>query len=290
MPSLDGAARTISGMTDLDRFIDVPGGRLKVLADGDGPPILLVHSAIVDMRSWEALVPYLVAAGYRVVRYDTRGYGESTTEDVDFSNRADVVAVLDALGIERAVIVGNSRGAMIALDSVLEFPDRFVAFVWVGGGIGGFEGGAETDPVEIALFEEGEKLEAAGDADGMADLDIRVWVDGVGQPPTRVPFEIREAVRMMDRPLVEKGRVFGKPIPLQPPANERLGEISVPTLAVVGELDTSGTRASAQRLAEAVSGARLVTLPDVAHLVGMEVPERLAQLIVEHLALLPRWS
>lgn len=275
-------------MPDLDTFIDVPGGRLRVLAEGDGPPILLVHSAIVDMRSWDAVVPPLVAAGYRVIRYDVRGYGSSTAEDVDFSNRADLIAVLDGVGAGQAAVVGNSRGAMIALDTVLESPDRFVAFVWVGGGIGGFDGGAT--PEEITLYEEDDALEGAGDADGMADLDIRAWVDGIGQPPTRVPAAIREAVREMDRPLVEPGRVFGKPIPLEPVANERLGEMRVSTLAVVGELDSSGTRASAARLAETVPAARLITIPDVAHLIAMEVPDRLAALIVEFLAPLPRWS
>jgi 3-oxoadipate enol-lactonase len=275
-------------MPDVDKFIDVPGGRLRAVTEGEGPPILLVHSAIVDLRAWDAMVPPLVEAGYRVVRYDIRGYGTSTAEDVDFSNRADVLAVLDSVGAGQAAVVGNSRGAMIALDTVLESPDRFVAFVWVGGGVGGFDGGAT--PEEITLYEEGDALESAGDADGLADLDIRAWVDGIGQPPTRVPAELREAVREMDRPLVEPGRVFGKPIPLDPPANERLGVIRLPTLAVVGALDSSGTRASAARLAEAVPGARLITIPEVAHLIGMEVPTELAALIVEFLAPLPRWT
>jgi len=274
----------------LDTFIDVPGGRLKVVAEGDGPPIVLVHSAVVDMRSWDTLVPLLARAGYRVINYDTRGYGVSTTEDVEFSNRADLLAVMDAVGARQAALVGNSRGAMIALDTLLESPERFVAFAWVGGGIGGYDGGGGPTPTELALFEEGDRLEAAGDADGLADLDVRAWLDGPGQPPTRVPRELREAVRAMDRPLVEKGRVFGKPISLEPNASTRLDEIRIPILVVIGELDTSGTRASAAHLAESVAGARLVSLPNVAHLIGMEVPDRLAELIVELLAPLPRWS
>jgi 3-oxoadipate enol-lactonase len=272
-----------------EQFVDVPGGRLKVVVEGEGPPIVLVHSAIVDLRSWDALTPLLARAGYRVIRYDTRGYGESTTEDVPFSNRADLVAVMDAVGANRAALVGNSRGAMIALDTLLEAPERFVAFVWVGGGIGGFEG-PEPTAAEMALYEEGDRLEQAGDAAAMADLDVRAWVDGIGQPPTRVPAEIREAVREMDTPLVTPGRVFGKPIPLDPAANERLGDIKVRTLVVIGALDNSGTQASARHLAASVRGARLVTLRDVAHMIGMEVPERLSSLIVELLATLPRWT
>ena len=271
-----------------EAFVDVPGGRLFLVADGEGPPVILVHSAIVDLRSWDALVPYLAGAGYRVLRYDVRGFGRSTTEDVEFSNRADLIAVLDARGIKQCALVGNSRGAMIALDTVLEHPDRFVGFVWVGGGIGGFDSGEPT-PEELELFKEADELEAKGDLDGLADLEVRVWVDGVGQPADRVPASIRDAVRDMDRPLLEPGRIMGKPIPLEPPANQRLGELRLPVLVVVGALDTSGTQAAARRLAEATGRARLVTLRNVAHMVGMEAPERLAALVVQLVSGLPRW-
>jgi len=285
MPPDRSRSASIPAMPRLDAFIDVPGGQLKVAAEGDGPPIVLVHSAVVDMRSWGAVVPLLAGAGYRVITYDTRGFGESTTEDVAFSNRADLLAVMDAAEAGRAAVVGNSRGAMIALDTILETPDRFVAYAWVGG----YEGG-EPSPAELAIFEEADKLESAGDAERLLDLELRIWLDGIGQPPTRVPAPLREAFLEMDRPLLQPGHVFGKPTPLAPPAAERLGEVRIPTLVVVGALDTSGTRASAAHLAESVEGARFVTFPDVAHMVGMEAPDRLAALIVELLAPLPSWT
>lgn len=269
-------------------WIEVPGGRLHVVVDGNGPPIMLVHAGIADLRSWDALVPYLVDVGYRVIRYDTRAFGSSTTDDVEFSNRADLLAVLDELDIERAVIVGNSRGAIISLDTIIESPDRAMAFVWVGGGINGFDGG--MTPEERDLEERAEAAADAFDAEAGPELDVRLWVDGVGQPPGRVPAEVRDAVREMDRPLYRRDLVFGRPIPLAPPANERLSEVSLPVLAVVGELDTSGTRASAIRLEEQVAGARRVVLPGVAHMIGMEAPDRLAELIVEFVAPLRPWG
>ena len=272
-------------------WIDVPGGRLAAEDEGSGPPILLVHSAIVNRRAWDPVVPLLVAAGYRVIRHDMRGFGESTTEDVEYGPHEDIVAVLDHFGVGRAAIVGNSMGASFSLEALLESPERFVAFVWVGGGISGFD--KEQAPHEAELFKAEGDAEEAGDMDLAAEIDTRIWVDGwaddVVQPSTRVDPEVRAAIKAMDRPLLNPGRVFG--IFRRPePSLARLGDVAAPTLAVIGELDTTGTRAAAELLAERVPGARIARLPDVAHIIGMEAPDRLAALIVEHLAPLPRWS
>ncbi|TAL07275.1 MAG: alpha/beta fold hydrolase, partial [Chloroflexota bacterium] len=188
-------------MPTTTRLIPVPGGHLNVAIDGDGPPILLIHAGIADLRAWDDLVPFLAAAGHRVIRYDCRGYGSSVTDDIEYSNREDLRAVLDATGVGRAVLVGNSRGAMIALDTILESPERAAGFVWVGGGIGGFDG--ETSAEEMTMFEAADAAETAGDVETQLDLEVRIWVDGVGQPTTRVPARIREAVREMNRPLLD---------------------------------------------------------------------------------------
>ena len=73
-----------------DSHVDVPGGRLFVVDEGEGPPVVLLHAGVADLRAWDGMVAPLTGAGYRVVRFDTRGYGQSTTEDVEFSPRADL--------------------------------------------------------------------------------------------------------------------------------------------------------------------------------------------------------
>ena len=271
-------------------WIDVPGGRLAADDHGDpaAPPILLVHSAVVNRRAWDGVVPHLVKAGYRVIAYDMRGFGESTSEDVDFAGHEDVLAVLDHFGVGKAAIVGNSMGAHFALDAILAAPDRFEAYVWVGGGISGFD--KEPAPEELVLFDAEEAAENAGDWDLATEYDAQIWMDGPGQPATRVDPEVREAFKRMDRALLEPGRVFGNRRKAEVPAIDQLHTIRVPTLVVIGGLDTVGTQASAEKLAAEVPAARLIKIPDVAHIVGMERPSNLAALIVEHLAPLPRWS
>ncbi len=260
-----------------ERMIPVPGGRLYAADEGVGPPIVLLHAGIVDLRAWDSLVPQLVELGYRTVRYDARGFGRSETADVEYSNRADLVAVMDTFGMSQACLVGNSRGGHIALDAAVEFSDRVAAVVTLGSDVGGYE--APSTPEELAFFEEMERLEKAADADATADLHVRIWVDGPGQPPDRVPAAIREAVRAMDREVGDPTRVRGRPIPLDPPADLRLADLRVPILAIAGGLDVSDLWAAAQHLEQSCPSARAILLPDVAHMIAMEAPARVAELI-----------
>lgn len=277
-------------MTTERIWIDVPGGRLAAEDHGDpaAPAILLIHSAVVNRRAWDGAIPHLVAAGYRAIAYDMRGFGESTSEDVEFVAHEDVLAVLDHFGIGKAAVAGNSMGAHFGLDTVIAAPERFIAHIWIGGGISGFD--KDPAPEEQALFDLEEAAEKAGDWDLATEYDTQIWMDGVGQPSTRVDPEVRAAFMRMDRELLEPGRIYGRRKKADRLAIDRLGEVRVPTLVVIGGLDTVGTKASADLLAAQVPGARLIRIPDVAHIIGMEKPAELAALIAELLAPLPRWS
>jgi len=270
--------------------VHVPGGVLHVVDDGAGRPVVLLHAGVADSRSWDALVPHLVAAGLRAVRYDARGFGRTTTEDVEFSNVDDLVAVLDHLAIEKALLVGNSRGGLIAFNVALDRPDRVVGVVGVAAALGGFTG--TSTALEEALFEELERLEAEDppDIEAIAALDVAMWVDGPGQPATRVDPAIREYVREVDRALYDPARVAGRWTAPERPAVERLDELAVPVVAVVGLLDVTDFVQTAEHLERHAPDAVTVLWPDVAHMIGMEVPERLASLIVDAAEQLGDWS
>jgi pimeloyl-ACP methyl ester carboxylesterase len=272
-------------------FLEVPGARLAYDTAGDPshPALLFVHAGVATRAMWDPQFDDL-AADHHVIRYDTRGYGESPGADEEFADRHDVIAVLDAVGIGRAVLVGNSRGGMIAFDTAIQFPDRVVAVVGVGAGVGGFE--VEPTPEEIPILEAYDRVDSADpfDADALTDFETQVWLDGPGQPSDRVHWTLREMFRMMARPLNEEGRVRGREMRLDPPANDRLSELRCPVLAVAGRLDFSDVMLAAQRLEAAAPDARAVVWDDVAHMVGMEQPDRLAATIVDFLAPLDRWS
>ena len=274
----------------MERFVEVPGGRLFVVDDGVGRPLVLIHAAIVDLESWDPMVPDLVARGYRVIRYDMRGFGRTETADVEYNPRADLVAVMDTLAVDRAAVVGNSRGGQTALEAAIEFPGRLAAVVTLGSSPGGFDGG--TTPLEADIFARADRLAAARPLDegAMTDLLVEVWADGPGQPPTRLPAHLRAEIWRKAHRQFEPGRVAGRIVPLTPPGNDRLGEIRCPVLAVAGTLDISHEVKAAERVASAVADGRAVIWTDVAHLIGMEQPGRLAALVAEFLAPLEGWS
>jgi 3-oxoadipate enol-lactonase len=268
-------------MEPFEGYVDVRGGRLWVEAAGEGTGIVLVHAGIADARMWDPQWDALTAE-HRVVRYDTRGFGRTEGGDVEFSNRADLIAAMDAAGIDRATLVGCSRAGSIVLDTALEYPDRVAGLVWVCGGVGGLE--MEDTPEEVAMYERAEALEEAKDWERAADLDVELWVDGVGQPEGRAPQAVRERVRAMAYETYVQDKVYGRPITLDPPAAGRLGEIRVPALVIIGELDTLSTRLSAEVLASSLQDAQRVTVPDVAHLPSMERPEWFTRTLLDFVA------
>jgi 3-oxoadipate enol-lactonase len=259
------------------------GARIAYDVDGIGEPVLLVHAGVANRRMWDAQVEAL-RDRYRLIRHDTRGFGDTETNAVAFSNRDDIGAVLDAVGERSAHLVGLSRGAQIALDFTLEFPDRVRSLVFSGGGVGGYDAPEQSD---ASIWEEPERLLEAKDWEGIAEWETRFWVDGPGQPPDRVDPAVRELVHgwILATYLAEKEE--GTPQPLDPPANARLGDLRAPLLVIVGDLDEVETRAHCRYLASAVPGARLEVFEGAAHLVNLEQPERFNRLLGEFLGAHP---
>jgi pimeloyl-ACP methyl ester carboxylesterase len=116
------------------RMVETNGITLRVAEAGEGPLIVLAHGWPESWYSWRHQIPVLAAAGYHVVAPDMRGYGKSdkpaAVEDYDIVHLAgDMVGLLDALGEEKAIIIGHDWGAVVAWNSVLLHPDRFSAMI-----------------------------------------------------------------------------------------------------------------------------------------------------------------
>lgn len=261
-------------------FVEVEGGRLYYEVEGSGHSLLMIHGGLGSLRMWDGQVPAF-AERYRVIRYDTRGFGKTETDDVEFSNLEDARAVLDHADAPSAFVIGTSRGGIIGLDFLLAYPERVDAFVSVASGVGGYQ--AELPEESAPPWDEMERLWEAKDWEQLAELETQTWVDGWGQPKTRIDPELRARVKgwIVDNYRAEKAE--GKPQPANPPATERLDEVRVPVLVLVGDADEAGTVAGGRHLAASIQGAELVEFPGVAHMIHLEQPERVNQLVLEFL-------
>ncbi len=263
-------------------FVKANGAKIYYEVEGSGHPLLLIHGGLGSLRMWDQQAP-VFAERYQVIRFDARGFGRTETEDVEFSDRADAAAVLDHVDGGPAYVVGQSRGGITALDFVIEYPRRAAALVSVASGVGGYTAQLPDGPAAPAYAAEMDRLWEWKEWDRLAELETQVWVDGWGQPATRVDGQLRRKVRDWIFTNYHAQKVEGKPRPLDPPAAERLADVRVPTLVLIGEVDEARGVASGRHLAGSVAGARLVGFRGVAHMIQLEEPERFNELVLEFL-------
>ena len=266
-------------------FAPVHNGSLYYEAAGSGPAILLIHAGVADCTMWDTQFS-LFSHDYRLIRYDTRGFGKSHTKTSEFSNRQDIVDLFNHLGVEKACVIGISRGGQIAIDFTLEHPERVTALIAVAAGVSGYDyqaGDTEKATHEIELFNHMEELWEKNAFDELADLEVHVWADGPSQPAGRAAPEIRDYLHKIIRANYTRQDGKATPQPLSPPAAGRLGEIRVPSLVLVGEYDAIATIEVADYLVEGITGARKVVFPATAHMVPLEQPAMFNEIVLDFL-------
>jgi 3-oxoadipate enol-lactonase len=256
---------------------------LYVEQAGAGSPVVLLHEGIADSRMWEPQWASY-AERHRVVRFDMRGFGESPPIVGTFSLTGDLVELLDGLELGPAALIGVSLGGSVAMEGTIARPDLVSRLVLVAPGLRGFEMNDET---KAGWAEEEASLER-GDLDEAVEINLRMWVDGPSRSPDEVDPEVRRKVGEMQRRAFELWREAGEEEgdhqPLVEDWGERLGQISVPTLVVVGELDRPEMHEIADRLEAAIPNVRRETIAGTAHVPSMERPEEFDRLVLGFLS------
>jgi 3-oxoadipate enol-lactonase len=264
--------------------LDVPGASLYYETDGQisSPALLLIHAGVATLRMWDPQVPALAEQHY-VVRFDARGYGKTETEDVAFSNPDDALALLDHLGIERATVIGCSRGGAIALDLAVEHPDRVSGLVTVGSGPSGFPE-VELTEREDALFDELDALLAADQWEQLNRRETELWTFGPERRADELDPEFVAKAYELSAPNIRHHADTPVPTPLDTPAYYRVADIEVPTLVMVGDHDLSEVLAQYEYLAATISHADSCRFRDCAHLPSVERPDEFTTVLLDWLA------
>jgi pimeloyl-ACP methyl ester carboxylesterase len=248
---------------------------------GEGQPFVMIHAGVADHRQWNNEFAYF-ANRFGVLRYDMRGYGKSEPVDGEFSHLQDLTALLDTLHLEEPLILmGCSMGGGLAMNFALTQPSRVKALIMVGSG----PTGLELDVPTPDKFAEAEKAYKAGDLDLVAEIETQIWFDGMGRTPAQVNQAMRQLAYDMNRiALSHEAKELGKRLPdTETPAVERLSELHIPVLAIVGDQDTPYIRAAADYMLEKIPSAQKVIIEDAAHLPNMDHPEEFQRIVTKFL-------
>jgi pimeloyl-ACP methyl ester carboxylesterase len=248
---------------------------------GEGQPFVMIHAGVADHRQWNNEFAYF-ANRFRVLRYDMRGYGKSEPVEGEFSHLQDLAALLDTLHLEEPLIVmGCSMGGGIAMNFALTQPSRIKALIMVGSA----PTGLELDVPTSEKFAEVEKAFNAGNLDLVSELETQIWFDGTGRSPAQVNQEMRQLVYEMNRiALSHEVKGLGKRRPdTEIPAVERLSELHMPVLVVLGAHDTPYILASADYMLEKIPSVQKVIIEDAAHLPNMDHPEEFQRVVTKFL-------
>jgi pimeloyl-ACP methyl ester carboxylesterase len=214
----------------------------------------------------------LLASRFDVVTYDQRAYGRSAGWDGPYSLAGDLFGVVDEIGFEQAALVGLSRGGRIALDAVLERPERVSRLALVASGLPGHE--PSWDDVPDDLERRWDEAEAAGDHAALADIDLEFWAPLGADAELRAMFHENAQASNGADPAVEP----------EPPAAERLGELDLPVLVVTAGRDVPAMTEIGDVLERGIAAARRLVIAEADHMVPWRRPRQLADLLATFLA------
>ncbi|MBV8032712.1 MAG: alpha/beta hydrolase [Betaproteobacteria bacterium] len=250
------------------------GVRLHYEEAGSGVPIVFVHEFAGDHRSWEPQLRHFARA-YRCIAYNARGYPPSEVPpDVDRYSKAraadDIRAVLDALKIEKAHVVGLSMGANATLHFGLSYPQRALSLTFAGGGYG-------SHPETRAKFQE----ESRANADTIRRHGMGHFVSTYGLGPTRVQFQnkdprgfdeyLRQFREHSDAGSINTLLGVQSRRPSFYAMTEKLAKLEVPLLVMTGDEDEPSLEASLM-VKRCAPLAGLAVLPKSGHGINLEEP------------------
>jgi 3-oxoadipate enol-lactonase len=237
------------------------------------PPLVLLNSIGTDIGMWDRAIPHLLE-DFQLLRIDTRGHGASDAPVGDYGLKllaGDVLAVMDAAGIERAVIAGVSLGGMVAMELALIAPDRVSGLALI----------CTTATLYSQMWDDRIAKVRAEGMDSIADTVMTRFLS-----PTFIEAhpEYAETIHRTLRTTPAEGYAGAGAAIRDMAVMERLPEITVPTLVVIGSTDISTPLAgNGDKLLALIPGAEVAEV-DGPHIAPIEAPKGVAAVLAEHFA------
>ena len=272
-------------------FAEVENSKLYYEMAGEGHPLLLVHPMLTSHQYWDDQFGEF-AKQYRVIRYDVRGFGQSKISKEAFSDTQDIVQLLDCLGIEKTYILGLSMGGEIAMQFVLEHPERVDGLVMSGVGLEGYEysveGTQEFEPKWMAFIERIQNHDFAGARERFIEF-------AVDSPVGRADEKVRERARELmqdytfphffppDDVVASAEATSAESQEAHVPIIQRLKEIQVPTLVMAGGYEAKDIQNIVDVLVRDIPHAQKAVISKAGHFVSLEKPVEFNRVVLNFL-------
>ena len=258
-------------------FAEVNGTTLHFRFDGpeQGPVVMLSNALASDLTMWKFQIPALAEAGYRVLRYDSRGLGHSKVSEGPYSIEmlaADAVGLMDALGLEKVHFCGLSMGGMIGQMLGAQHGDRLISLTLSSTS-------AHMAPKEI--WDERIETVRKGGMTVIVDSTIDRWFTLTSQ--ARLASSVGEVRRIILNTSV-KGFCACCAAIRDMDQRETIHTVSTPTLVIVGENDFGTPVSAAEQIHQGITSSVLTIIPDAAHFVQMEQSNIFNQALLEFIS------
>ena len=258
----------------------IASGRASLAAEvvGSGDPVIFLHARVADRRMWRAQLDG-IGESNKAIAYDRRGFGETRADAEDFSAVADLMAVIEATTDGKpAILVGCSQGGEIVLDAALQHPSCIRGLVLIAPNVTGAPTAICSPEIE-GLRMQLKEAEKIGDVDQAIAIRTRLSLDGPLEPEGRVVGEARQLFLDMNSVALRSPPTGANLDAVA--AYHRLGEISVPSLVICGDLDLPGTQERSRHVATTVLNGSYHELTGAAHLPSLERPAEITDLVAE---------
>ena len=250
---------------------------------GEGHPLVLIHGGLLDRRIWDEQFR-VFAEHYKVIRYDLRGFGKSDMPKKTFYHIDDLYNLLKFLSVDETYIVGLSLGGSIAIQLTIEHPEMVDGLVLAGSGLIGFKWSEEDRRRMTKIFMSVKDEKSALEA-------VKAWLKDPYMLPAMEKPDVAEKIRRIclenSNALLIDSSLGSQP---EVPSIQRLSEINVPTLVVVGDRDVADIQEIANTLEANVTGARKVVVTGAGHIINMEKPKEFNRIVLDFLNTLKHYA
>jgi pimeloyl-ACP methyl ester carboxylesterase len=260
---------------EIKDYLEVNQTRLYYAIQGEGEPLILLHGSFTDHRIWDEQAQSL-AARFKVIRLDQRGYGNSDLPREPFAYYEDLKTLIDTLGLNDVNLVGSSFGGSVVIDFTLKYPEMVKKLVLAAPALNGYR-------YPLSYLFAYLRFLFALQHKGFT-VAIEKFITGPfwgyffpSYSKKGAQEKLLSLVRSSKRSFSWDPRLAKT---LQPAAARRLTEINIPALIVLGDSDSAFNLKAGDYITQKIKRARKITMPGCGHLPYLEEPETFNGLLI----------